>query len=75
MLGTIIIYFNEKSVTAWAGDNYRPSRVYHHSLLEIVWTIIPTLILIVIAVPSFVLLYSMDEIYDPKLTVKAIGRQ
>jgi hypothetical protein len=29
----------------------------------------------IIAVPSFVLLYSMDEIYDPKLTIKAIGKQ
>jgi heme/copper-type cytochrome/quinol oxidase subunit 2 len=29
----------------------------------------------VIAVPSFVLLYSMDEMYDPKLTIKAIGKQ
>lgn len=29
----------------------------------------------VIAVPSFVLLYSMDEIYDPKITIKAIGKQ
>jgi len=36
MMGTIIIYFNEKYVSAWAGDNYKPSRVYHHSLLEII---------------------------------------
>jgi len=75
MMATIILYFNEKSVSAWAGDNYQPSRVYHNSLLEIVWTLIPTIVLIMIAVPSFVLLYSMDELYDPKLTIKAIGRQ
>jgi heme/copper-type cytochrome/quinol oxidase subunit 2 len=36
---------------------------------------LPTLILVVIAVPSFVLLYAMDEIYDPKLTIKIIGKQ
>ena len=48
---------------------------YHNAPLEIIWTIIPTVILILIAVPSFVLLYSMDEIYDPKLTIKAIGHQ
>jgi len=47
----------------------------HHTLLEIVWTIIPTLILISIAIPSFVLLYSMDEISSPTLTLKAIGHQ
>jgi heme/copper-type cytochrome/quinol oxidase subunit 2 len=33
------------------------------------------MILILIAVPSFVLLYALDELYDPKLTLKAIGRQ
>jgi len=74
-MGTIIMYFNEKAVTVWAGENYQPSRIYHNAPLEIVWTIIPTVILILIAVPSFVFLYSMDEIYDPKLTIKAIGRQ
>jgi len=36
MLAAIIMYFNEKSVQLWAGENYQPSRVYHHSLLEIV---------------------------------------
>jgi cytochrome c oxidase subunit 2 len=60
MLAAIVLYFNEKTVASWAGDNYQPSRVYHNSLLEIVWTIIPTVILVLIAVPSFVLLYSMD---------------
>jgi cytochrome c oxidase subunit II len=74
MMGTIIIYFNEKTVSAWATD-YKPSRVYHNAPLEVIWTIIPTVILMIIAVPSFVLLYSMDEIYDPKLTIKAIGKQ
>ena len=45
------------------------------SELEIIWTLIPSLILILIAVPSFSLLYAMDEIIDPKLTIKAIGYQ
>jgi len=75
MLGSIIVYFNEKTVQSWAGNSYQASRVYHNAPLEIIWTIIPTLILMVIAVPSFVLLYSMDEMYDPKLTLKAVGKQ
>jgi cytochrome c oxidase subunit 2 len=48
---------------------------YHSSLLEIVWTIIPALILLIIAVPSFALLYSLDEVIDPKYTIKIIGHQ
>jgi len=50
-------------------------KVHHHSLIEIVWTTVPALILCVIAVPSFTLLYSLDEIVVPSLTLKAIGRQ
>ena len=42
----------------------------HSSLLEIVWTIIPALILMLIAVPSFGLLYSLDELIDPTVTLK-----
>jgi len=35
-MAAIVLYFNEKTVAAWAGDNYQSSRVYHNSLLEIV---------------------------------------
>lgn len=50
-------------------------KIVHGTIIEIVWTILPSIILLFIAVPSFALLYSMDEIIDPKLTVKAIGYQ
>lgn len=43
--------------------------------IEIVWTIIPAIILIFIAFPSLQLLYSMDEVIDPSLTIKAVGHQ
>src|SRR5208282_2633326 len=45
------------------------------TFLEIVWTLIPAVILISIALPSFKLLYFADEVIDPALTIKAIGRQ
>jgi len=45
------------------------------TLIEVIWTITPALILITIALPSFKLLYLMDEILDPTITIKAIGRQ
>ena len=50
-------------------------KVHHNSLLEIIWTTLPALLLCVIAIPSFTLLYSLDEIVDPTVTIKCIGRQ
>ncbi len=47
----------------------------HGTILEIVWTITPAVILIGIAFPSFKLLYLMDEVIDPAITIKAIGHQ
>ncbi len=55
--------------------NKVPQVVTHAAVLEIVWTILPALILVVIAIPSFSLLYSMDEIVEPLLTIKIIGHQ
>jgi cytochrome c oxidase subunit II len=52
-----------------------PSRRTHNSVLEIAWTAIPVLILVVIAIPSFKLLYFMDRVANPEMTLKAIGRQ
>lgn len=48
---------------------------HHNSLLEQVWTITPAIILGVISVPSFSLLYSMDEIKNSAITLKVIGHQ
>lgn len=45
------------------------------TLIELIWTITPALILIAIAFPSFKLLYLMDEVIAPAMTLKAIGRQ
>ena len=49
--------------------------VTHGTLLELVWTIVPSIILVFIAIPSFVLIYAMDEVVQPTLTLKAIGHQ
>lgn len=49
--------------------------VTHGTILEIVWTILPAFVLIAIAVPSFALLYSIDELVDPLLTIKVVGHQ
>nr|YP_010338816.1 cytochrome c oxidase subunit 2 [Glaucosphaera vacuolata]UNJ18766.1 cytochrome c oxidase subunit 2 [Glaucosphaera vacuolata] len=47
----------------------------HGTTIELVWTLTPSLILILIATPSFTLLYSLDEVIDPAVTVKVIGKQ
>jgi cytochrome c oxidase subunit 2 len=52
-----------------------PSRTTHNPLIEIAWTVIPVLILITIAIPSFKLLYYMADIPKPALTVTATGHQ
>jgi len=50
-------------------------KVVHGTVIEVIWTIIPALILVTIAVPSFALLYAVDETVDPSLTLKVIGHQ
>jgi cytochrome c oxidase subunit 2 len=49
--------------------------VTHNTLLEVAWTVLPIIILIVIAIPSFKLLYFMDKTSDPGLTIKITGMQ
>jgi len=55
--------------------NPNPSTTSHNTFIEVVWTLVPCLILIVIAVPSFKVLYSQDKIPPADVTVKAIGYQ
>lgn len=47
----------------------------HNTILELIWTITPAFILIAIAFPSFKLLYIMDEVISPSITIKVIGHQ
>jgi len=58
-----------------AGANAVPSKVHHNTLLEVAWTLIPVIILVFIAVPSFRLLYFEAVIPKPDVTIKAIGKQ
>jgi len=52
-----------------------PSDITHNATIEVIWTVTPSLILMVIAVPSFALIYSMDEVIDPAVTLKVQGFQ
>ena len=58
-----------------ASRNPVPSQVTHNTLLEVAWTVMPIVILIIIAIPSFKLLYFMDRTSEPGLTIKITGKQ
>jgi len=56
-------------------QNPVPSKTTHNTLIEVVWTVVPIMILVLIAIPSFKLLYFNDVIPESEITVKAIGSQ
>nr|ARH55187.1 cytochrome c oxidase subunit 2 [Setarhynchus sp. AH-2016] len=56
-------------------NNFSHRYLLEGQLIETIWTILPAIILILIALPSLRLLYIMDEIYNPTITVKTIGHQ
>ncbi|MBU8538927.1 cytochrome c oxidase subunit II [Roseomonas tokyonensis] len=58
-----------------AEANPNPSRTSHNTVLEIAWTVVPVLILVVIAIPSFRLIYYQDRTVDADLTINVQGRQ
>ncbi|HKQ45943.1 MAG TPA: cytochrome c oxidase subunit II [Rhizomicrobium sp.] len=58
-----------------AAANPVPSKVHHNTLLEVAWTLIPVIILVFIAVPSFRLLYFQETLPKADIQIKAIGKQ
>lgn len=71
VLGLLIwvaIRYNKKA-------NPEPSKTTHNVFIEIIWTAVPVLILILIAVPSFKMLYYLERVEDPEMTVKVTGYQ
>ncbi len=68
LLAIVIIKFNARA-------NPVPSRTTHHTLLEVAWTVVPVAILVMIAVPSFRILFFQINTPKADLTVKATGKQ
>lgn len=64
----VFIKFNAKA-------NPTPSRTTHNTTIEVLWTVIPIVILVVIAVPSFKLMYYADRAVDADMTLKVAGNQ
>lgn len=58
-----------------ASKNPTPSRTTHNTMLEVVWTLIPVLILVAIVIPSMKMLYFVDRTHNPEMTLKVTGYQ
>src|SRR5262245_41626894 len=67
LLTWIMIRYNARA-------NPTPTATTHNTILEVLWTVIPVAILVIIAIPSFRLLYYLDVIPPADLTIKAIGK-
>ena len=68
LLVTVIVKFNARA-------NPVPSRTTHNTLIEVVWTVVPVLILVAVAVPSFRLLFYELKVPAADMTVKVTGKQ
>ena len=64
----VMVRFNARA-------NPEPSKTTHNTLVEVIWTVVPIVILVVIAIPSFRLLYFQRDIPEADMTVKATGYQ
>lgn len=68
LLMWVMVRYNEKA-------NPAPSETEHNTILEVVWTVVPVIILVIIAIPSTQLLYAQYDFPKADLTVKATGQQ
>ena len=68
LLVWVMVRFNAKK-------NPVPSQTSHNTILEIAWTVVPVLILVIIAIPSFRLIYYQDRTPDPDMTIKVTAHQ
>jgi cytochrome c oxidase subunit 2 len=68
LLGYVIVRFNSRA-------NPVPTRTTHNTLIEVIWTVVPVLILVIVAIPSFKLMYYMDRTQKADMTVKVTGHQ
>nr|QXF78161.1 cytochrome c oxidase subunit II [Hypanus guttatus] len=71
LISSLVLYVIVATVSTKLTNKY----ILDSQEIEIVWTIVPAIILILIALPSLRILYLMDEINDPHITIKALGHQ
>ena len=78
MLAVVVFVAGLLAYVIWrfsAKRHPKASRTSHNTVLEVAWTVIPVLILVVIAIPSFRLIYFEDKARDPDMTIQVTGHQ
>lgn len=68
LLGYVCVRFSAK-------NNPTPSKTSHNTLIEIIWTVVPVIILVLVCIPSLRLLYFIETVEDTDMTIKVIGNQ
>nr|YP_009348556.1 cytochrome c oxidase subunit II [Puntius sahyadriensis]BAW87875.1 cytochrome c oxidase subunit II [Puntius sahyadriensis] len=71
LISTFVLYI----ILSMVSTNLTNKLILDSQEIEVVWTVLPAIILVLIALPSLRILYLMDEINDPHLTIKAMGHQ
>nr|YP_008815706.1 cytochrome c oxidase subunit II [Epinephelus bleekeri]AGZ13101.1 cytochrome c oxidase subunit II [Epinephelus bleekeri] len=71
LISTLVLYIIVAMVSTSLTNKY----ILDSQEIEIIWTVLPAVVLILIALPSLRILYLMDEINDPHITIKAMGHQ
>lgn len=80
VIGGLVFWLIFRIVSTFSWEGFAvPENFYrnitHNTTAEVIWTILPALVLVIIATPSFSLLYAMEDIIKPSITVKVIGNQ
>ena len=70
-----VVWIMASILTNFSNTAFSHKYLNHGTLIELIWTITPALILILIAFPSFKLLYIIDDVTDPNMTIKVEGHQ
>jgi cytochrome c oxidase subunit 2 len=77
VIGTLVLWMLGVTMYAFSSNKVGIVHKYtnHGTLIELIWTITPAIVLVAIAFPSFKLLYLMDEVISPSMTIKVAGHQ
>lgn len=75
VLGVLVFWMLSSTILSFGSNRLTHTHASHGTVIELIWTITPALILLAIALPSFRLLYLLDEVVLPGITIKVVGHQ
>ena len=74
VLGVLVFWMLSSTILSFGTNRLTHTHASHGTVIELIWTITPALILLAIALPSFRLLYLLDEVVLPGITIKVVGQ-